>query len=372
MNEFDILLKNGRIWNGKEFLPNADAIAVKDGKIVAIGRQLHGATTVFDLNQAIISPGFIDIHTHMRGITSDSFGIPAEAACFPFGVTTAIEASACQREGGAILRNMCLNTFVFVASAFKNGELLKEELVQLLESYGEKVLGIKLFFDTSSPEIKDISPLIEVLGFARERNLKVLIHSTGSPVPMGELLDILQGGDICTHIFHGGKNNVTDDAFSSMKKAKARGVILDAGMAGGVHTDLAILKDAITAQMLPDTISTDITKLSAFRRGGNYGLTLCMSVMRTLGMTEEQILRAVTLSPAKAIDKEAEVGTLHIGGRADIAVLDYTEGPFHIRDTYGNAVGGEKGYTCLLTVCGGQLVYRANDSRMIQEDRTAR
>lgn len=371
--KYDIILKNGRIWNGYEFRKEVDSIAVKDGKITAIGKDFDDATTIFNVNGAIISPGLVDIHTHMKGISSDSFGIPAETVCFPFGVTTAVEAAASKLDGKILLDNMLLGTYVFAWSVFENGKFNANKTQEIIDAYGEKVVGVKLFFDTSNPFVNDISPLREVCDFAHSQNLKVLVHSTGSPVQMCKLLNTLSEGDICTHIFHGGKNNVSEDNFACIKNARAGGVIIDNGMAGGVHTDFTVVKHAIENGVFSDTISTDITKLSAFRRGGNYGLTLCMSVMRELGMTEKQVLRAVTYSAAKAIDKEHFLGTLDIGKRADIAVLDYGKNHFEIYDAYSNKkVSGENGYTNFLTICGGQIVYRANSSRMIQENYNAR
>ena len=74
-------------------------------------------------------------------------------------------------------------------------------------------------------------------------------------------------------------------------------------MAGHVHTDFGVLKRAIDADCLPDTISTDITKASAYKRGGRYGMTMCMSIAKHLGMQEEDIFRAVTSTPAKLWEK---------------------------------------------------------------------
>ena len=60
-------------------------------------------------------------------------------------------------------------------------------------------------------------------------------------------------------------------------------------------------------------------------RGGKYGLTMCMSMARDMGMTENDVFRAVTSNPAKALGEEGKWGCLKVGGKADIAVLDYTD-----------------------------------------------
>jgi len=109
---------------------------------------------------------------------------------------------------------------------------------------------------------------------------------------------------------------------------------------------------------LPDVISTDITCLSAFKRGGRYGMTMCMSIAKHIGMTEEDIFKAVTSSAAKSLDKENEWGYLKVGKSADLAVFDYTNEPFDLTDKSGNRVKNDLGYKCILTILDGQIVYK--------------
>lgn len=152
---------------------------------------------------------------------------------------------------------------------------------------------------------------------------------------------------------------MAEDDFSSLRKAKARGVIIDTGMAGGVHMDFSIMKKAIDKDVLPDTISTDITRYSAFVRGGRYGMTLAMSIMRTLGMQEDHIFKAVTSSPARALNKGDSWGTLKVGANADAAVIRFGNCGFDITDKRGNRLKSSKGYSCLMTILNGQIVYRS-------------
>ena len=185
-----------------------------------------------------------------------------------------------------------------------------------------------------------------------------MVHCANSPTKMADILQTLGTGDILTHAFHGGAQNAAEDGFESMRAAQARGVIVDVGFAGHVHTDFAILQHALQSGIVPDLISTDITCFSAYKRGGRYGMTMCMNIARTLGMQEEDIFRAVTSNPAKALGKESEWGYLRVGHIADIAVLDYTDEGFDLTDKAGNHIGSQKGYRCVLTVSDGQVVYR--------------
>ena len=356
---FDCIIQNGRIWNGDAFLPHLQDIAIADGKIAQIGNGLEGAHTVFDAKGAIVSCGLVDIHTHMKGCGNEYFGMPAETVCFPFGVTTAVEAWA-DRDGNALLENMLLDTCVFVGVGVVDNHADFTLTEKILPAYKKRAIGVKLCFDKSNPEIIDETPLRETCLFARKKGLKVLVHSTGSPVCMRKIFEILDKGDICTHIFHGGQNGVLDDDLECMAYARKKGIVLDNGMAGGVHTDFFVAKRAIEKGVLPDTISTDITKVSAFTRGGNYGMTLCMSIMRTLGMDESEIFKAVTSTPAKVIGKTVDTGCFQVGGIADIAIIRYQNAPFAIYDKQGNCVKDDYGYVNLLTLKNGLPVFRAN------------
>ncbi len=64
----DILIKNGKIIDGTGNSWFYGDIAVKNGLIVSIGRDLEiKANTIINATGLIVSPGFIDVHTHLEG-----------------------------------------------------------------------------------------------------------------------------------------------------------------------------------------------------------------------------------------------------------------------------------------------------------------
>jgi predicted amidohydrolase YtcJ len=69
-NMVDLVLVNGKVWTGDPARPWAQAVAVRDGKIFAVGTAAElralspsGAKLV-ELGGALVLPGFIDSHTH--------------------------------------------------------------------------------------------------------------------------------------------------------------------------------------------------------------------------------------------------------------------------------------------------------------------
>lgn len=354
-----ILIKNGHIFDGESFFDGD--IFIEKGKVAGIGK--YDDTVAFDSDYVIdaqgrlVCPGLIDVHTHIYGVSIDEFGTSADASSFPFGVTFVADASA--RQGTKqTLAGHRIRSVVFADTSVRDDNMLFDNTEKMLDAYGDSVIGVKIFFDTSAGNVKSVRPLRQACEFARARGLKVMVHSSNSPVSMLEIVKTLSCGDILSHTYHGGVNTCAEDDYAAIKLAKEKGVVVDVGMAGYVHTDFEVLRAAISAGMTPDTVSTDITNLSAFVRGGRYGMTLAMSVMREVGMKEEDLLRAVTVNAANALGVGDRAGRIKIGERADIAVLDWGKHPFDFCIQESNMIKGENGYRCELCVCNGQIVYR--------------
>jgi N-acyl-D-amino-acid deacylase len=67
---YDVLINNGKIIDGTGNNWYYGNLAIKDGKIVAIGKNIAGtATKTIDATGLIVAPGFIDVHTHSENIT---------------------------------------------------------------------------------------------------------------------------------------------------------------------------------------------------------------------------------------------------------------------------------------------------------------
>ena len=86
--ECDILIKNGKIIDGTGNNWYYGNVAVRDGKILKIGRDVAlPAKKIIDATGLIVAPGFIDVHTHLEG---DETKDPGAANFIMDGVTTCI------------------------------------------------------------------------------------------------------------------------------------------------------------------------------------------------------------------------------------------------------------------------------------------
>lgn len=84
----DILIKNGKVVDGTgNGWYHAD-VAIKDGKIVAVERNITmTAARTIDAQGLVVAPGFIDVHTHIEG---DEAATPTADNFILDGVTTVI------------------------------------------------------------------------------------------------------------------------------------------------------------------------------------------------------------------------------------------------------------------------------------------
>jgi predicted amidohydrolase YtcJ len=82
----DLVVLRGKIWTGDENRPAAEALAVRDGRIVAIGGNdeiaayVGGQTRIVDAFGRRVVPGFIDDHTHFVDGGMELLGIDLRLA----------------------------------------------------------------------------------------------------------------------------------------------------------------------------------------------------------------------------------------------------------------------------------------------------
>jgi N-acyl-D-amino-acid deacylase len=84
---FDVLLAGGTVVDGSGGDRARNDVAIKDGRIVAIGRLPRSqAAQVIDAGGLVVAPGFIDVHTHAENIAER----PAASNFVRMGVTTVV------------------------------------------------------------------------------------------------------------------------------------------------------------------------------------------------------------------------------------------------------------------------------------------
>ncbi len=84
---FDLLIKGGLVVDGTGAAPRAADVGVADGRVAAVGRLDGPAARTIDADGCVVTPGFIDHHTHYDGqVTFDPL---CTFSCYN-GVTTVV------------------------------------------------------------------------------------------------------------------------------------------------------------------------------------------------------------------------------------------------------------------------------------------
>ncbi|MEQ8663096.1 MAG: amidohydrolase family protein [Gammaproteobacteria bacterium] len=87
MAQFDTVIRGGRVVDGSGAPPRVADVAIRDGNIVEVGRVDGSAARIIDADGLLVTPGWVDIHTHYDGQASWD---PELAQSLRHGVTTAV------------------------------------------------------------------------------------------------------------------------------------------------------------------------------------------------------------------------------------------------------------------------------------------
>ncbi|MEM7750473.1 MAG: amidohydrolase family protein, partial [Pseudomonadota bacterium] len=85
--QFDLVIRNGAIYDGTGAEPFEADVAIKDGQIAQLGKVSGSGADEIDANGQIVTPGFVDLHTHYDAQVTWSSEITPSSWN---GVTTAV------------------------------------------------------------------------------------------------------------------------------------------------------------------------------------------------------------------------------------------------------------------------------------------
>ncbi len=368
----DLVLKNGRVIDPSQGLDRVTDIAFADGKVAAIGDGLSG-TDMRDVSGKIVSPGLIDLHTHVYW-GGTSLGVEAELLARTGGVTTFIDAgSAGPGNFHGFRRHVIepspvrilpyLNISFPGIFAFSKTVMVGEnadmrlidprEAVRVAREHADLVLGIKVRVGKSASGDSGIMPMDIALDVAEECGLPIMAHLDAPPPSRHDVMGRLRPGDILTHCFRPFPNapvradgKVRDEILA----ARARGVIFDIGHGGGSF-GFGTTRAMLAAGFLPDVISSDVHVISI--EGPAFDLLTTMSKFLCLGVDLPTVLKLATANAAAAI-KRPDLGTLKVGGLGEATVIEQVSGNFDYADSIGEHMVGDKRLLSAGVVLGGK------------------
>lgn len=376
---YDIIIRNGRVIDPRNHMDGTFDVAVRNGKISGVGNFKDApGDRILDASGYIVTPGLIDIHTHLWPLTK--MGISAESACIPSGVTTAVDAGSggwATYETGRGFISTCkvrVKALVNVSPTglpangyqenidpdFLDG-VYEREIVQLFDRYRGELLGIKLRVNAGGVGNMGDYPLVRALKLAERCGTRLVVHASDPGIPMARICSLLRKGDILTHMYHKrGESYLTGpggEVIPEAWEARKRGVLFDVGHAQG-HCDVSVAKAAIEQGFPPDLIGTDACEEGMFREHLMFSMPFVLSKMLSLGLSLTEIISATTEKPAEWIGMEDQIGCLTEGAFADLAIFELKRKEITYRDRDGAFYNGDRLLKPAVTIKDGQVVYR--------------
>mgnify|MGYP001177804387 FL=1 len=369
----DLVIRNGTVLDPANKRDLKADVGIDNGKIVNVAKEGQFRQTI-DASGCLVCPGLIDYHLHLSPLAE--IGVDGELACFPSGVTIAVDcgsAGAATYEGhrpALLSSKLTAKAFLHVCSAgLATGQYHenpdprhwdRKKIHRLFEKYPDDLIGLKVRLGKEIVGSLGLSPLEEAVKLGDELSVPVMVHCSDPPSAMSDLLSILRRGDTITHAFQDQGDSILDKCgriSNAAYKARERGVIFDVANAN-IHFSYSVARQAISENFLPDTISTDLTTRSLYKRPAVFNLAFVLSKYLNMGMPLEQVIACVTSNPARILGCSDDIGQLGHGADADVAVFKLIEKDTDFGDRKGEILKGRLLLKPMMTIKRGEIVYR--------------
>jgi dihydroorotase len=378
--KYDLLLRGGHVVDARNGISGVRDVAIASGKIAAVAPKIAPAEALktVDVSGLYVTPGLVDIHTHVYTGTAEKASYAGDNSVYPDGFTFRVGVTTIADAGSSGWRNFDdfkqrvidrsktrVLAFLNIVGNGMRGGKFEQDLADMeakptgdmARKYHGLIIGIKTAH-FSGPEWAPVERAVEAGTIA---DVPVMVDfGAGRPErPVAELVTSkLRPGDIYTHAYSGLRGELGPDGRVNpgLWAGRKRGVIFDVGHGGGSFV-WRIAVPAMKEGFLPDSISTDL-HIGSMNAGMKDMLNV-MSKFLAMGMTVDDVIARSTWNPAREI-KQDGIGHLSVGAAADVAVLRVEKGRFGLVDMYGARMDATQRLVCELTVRDGKVVYDLN------------
>src|SRR5260370_30274985 len=218
---YDLILRGGRVVDPSQKLDAVTDVAFAQGKVARIGTALRpdATTDVRDVSGLIVTPGLIDLHTHVYW-GGTSLGIDAEDFCRRSGVTTAIDTGSAGPGNFAgfrkhVIERSEVRILAYLHVSFAGifafsprvmvGQSEELRLLTPLHAFEfpnanrDVIVGIKVRVGPRASGRSGTVPLAIALHVADEVGVPVMAHIDQPPPTYEDVIARLRPGDDLTH-----------------------------------------------------------------------------------------------------------------------------------------------------------------------------
>lgn len=379
---YTIIIKGGHVIDAKNNIDEVMDIAVSDGKIARVAKNIDEAKGMQIINAKglFITPGLIDAHVHVfygsapdRSYSNGPLAVIPDVFTFKTGVTTVVDAGSSGWRNFPLFKKQVIDlaqtrvlAFINIVGEGMRGGPYEQDTKDMdgklagmvAKRYHDHVVGIKVAHYIGS----EWTPVDEAVKAGNLANIPVMIDfgSSSPPLSIEELfVKHMRPGDIFTHCFGHLRDRepVVDINTKKIKsfvlEAQKKGIAFDVGY-GSISFAFSQAIPAFKSGFYPNSISTDIHANSM--NSSMKDMLNIMSKLMSIGMSLQGVIQAATWNPAREI-KHEELGHLSEGAIADIAILVVRTGKFGFFDYTGFKVEGTQKLECEMTIKGGKIVY---------------
>ena len=387
---FDVLVRGGRVVDPATGVEGMVDVGVVGDRIAAVGPNLPAGrtTTVVDAVGQVVTPGLVDLHTHLFAHAA-GFGVDVDDAGVNAGVTTAVDMGSTGTWHFPTFKAYVIDRAVTDVVAFLMmgwaGTMWQlggpsvlnpdwadaQSLATMHEQYPSLVRGFKTWGESGTTSQWGYRFLDMGLEAGNLTGLPLYIHTgelwgvdeSNRPDPATIMPDVLaraRAGDVLGHCYSSMPDGILGSAekpSSELLDAIDAGVRLDVGH--GINFSFDTAKRMMDGGVLPYTISSDthgfLTRMHDDTTC-SYSLVGTMSKLMALGMTLPDVVECATSRPATVLAKEDEIGTLRVGSRADITVMEPRREPWTFVDPGGDTLDAHERLVPITVVRAGRVL----------------
>lgn len=362
-NPPDLILRGGRVIDPSQNIDRVCDVAFAGGKVHSVGDRLPAGpkTEQRDMTGKVVTPGLIDLHTHVYW-GGTSIGVDPVALARSSATATCIDAGTAGPGNFPGFRkhviepSMPVRVLPFLnlsfagIFAFSESVMVGEcedlrlldlnECVRVIRENADLILGVKVRVGRNASGASGIAPMDMALEVAEETGLPLMAHLDHPPPSRLDVMSRLRKGDILTHCFRPFPNAPAlpgGGVRPEVLAARERGVWFDIGHGAG-SCGFGTSRAMLAAGFKPDVISSDVHILSI--KGPAFDLLTTLAKFHVLGMSLPEVVACATVNVARAI-RRPELGSFKTGSAGDASIFEVIHEPTPYQDVRGEVIQGD-------------------------------